>query len=336
MKEQFNLAIDRTVRLYLLVSAAVYIELYFLPAFIAPWIYDIIPKETFTNVIQPSNDIVFFFILLLCLVFRKKGALSLRERPSILYLLAHILSVAAFAAFLWYLLNAYPFQPLGEGNILTKFIRLFNERAVYFTIRFRMSYLLISIVCHYTLLSTFFRGRNLYWKYLFSVIPAFIFAELPDMLFFLRKFLVLNIAKTEFLLLKISGFRSFIHCVPGKDPYIGTDLFNVSVAHYCSGLNGIALFLMAFMAMLIFAWERANKVKAAVIAVFGTLFMYLVNLLRIYTIILIGHLSGSQPAVDCFHKYGGMGLYIIAIIMIQSVSYRWMVNDVPQGKGEVQ
>jgi exosortase/archaeosortase family protein len=298
-----------------------------------PWIYNIIPQVDYNHTVRPSDGMFFFMLILPCFSEHIAG-LSIREKVSIRNLAVFFLFTAFFAAFLNRVINVYPFQPMSEANPFIKFAHIFNKEVGNFTMRFRISYFFIAVACHFALISAFFKTKKtVIDKYLYSACIGFFLAELPDMFMFLKTFFIVNIARAESIMLGSSGFLPVLQIAPGELPVVGTDRYLVTIAHYCSGLNGISLFLLVFSMMVFRAGEKLRKARVLVVMALGVLFMAVMNALRIYVIILLGHFVNAETA-HSFHTYGGIAIYIIAIMLIYRETYAW-ITEPPVVRGKL-
>jgi exosortase/archaeosortase family protein len=133
-----------------------------------------------------------------------------------------------------------------------------------------------------------------------------------------------NVTKVVFLLIKLTGLKAYRYLPLNNSPILGTDMFQVSIAPSCSGLEGISLFLVALFAIVLINLKRINLIHSILVAYVGILIMYLTNILRIYILILIGHFYGPGLAVDLFHSGVSILIYAIMVIAILGISYEWM------------
>ncbi|KJJ83720.1 membrane protein [Candidatus Omnitrophus magneticus] len=313
------------INFFIIASGIIYLELYFLPPFLFPWIYKIIPRSVYELIVMPPTHIFFFFTLITCFLFRSKE-ISLRDKISKKYVIAHILILSFFYWYLFRIIASYPFKPMDDSNLIFKIIKLLNPRMENFSGRFRLICFFLAVSAHFTISASMIKINRKALRWGLSMILAFFLAELAEVFQFLTEILVVSVAKAQYFLLKLASIDAFFYQVPGHTPVVGTPLFKVTVVHYCSGLNGIALFWAAFTVTIILSGSRVNNLKALLVYAGGTMFMYAVNILRILIIILIGHFFNSGIGVDIFHKYGGMILYIIAIITIQKLTHDWLMN----------
>ncbi|MBN9663580.1 MAG: exosortase E/protease, VPEID-CTERM system [Acidobacteria bacterium] len=103
---------------------------------------------------------------------------------------------------------------------------------------------------------------------------------------------------------------------------IGTDRFSVTIAPECSGYEGVGLFLV-FSAAWLFFFRKEYKFPAALALIpAGALLMWILNALRIATLILIGHAGAEGIAFGGFHSEAGWIGFIVTAILFCVLSRR--------------
>ncbi|MFX0136251.1 MAG: exosortase/archaeosortase family protein, partial [Candidatus Hodarchaeota archaeon] len=106
--------------------------------------------------------------------------------------------------------------------------------------------------------------------------------------------------------------------------------FAIDIA--CSGLYsliGFAIFSM-FTAYI----TREPLVKKIAIFAIGLPLIYALNILRIILIVLIGHVSGPNLALNIFHFLGGWNLILIGTLIILTISEKVLKIQILKGKSE--
>jgi len=89
---------------------------------------------------------------------------------------------------------------------------------------------------------------------------------------------------------------------------MGTPAFPVVVTKYCSGYEGVCLFLVFFSVFLVLQRDRLRFPQALLLLPLGALGAYLLNALRIAALVAIGTWFSPQTALDGFHVYAGWPL----------------------------
>jgi len=318
----FNLGSKSFLKYHLFVSFIVYFELLILSTIVS----SIHPIPFAANsVVTPGINYVLFAVLLPLVAYRN-SEIQFRNRPDLSLLFLHVLTVLIFVLYLSYLVEHYPFQPLDRNNVLKKIAVYLNKGNTGLLTRFSFLFLVISVCCHYSLLQSVIYGRKICREYAFSILIAFSLGTAYVLFFveYLWNYVGFGIAQIVFLFLKISGLKPVFFYSPGYDPIIGTNSFTVSIAPLCSGISGILTFLLVLSAIGILKWNKVNKTKLFVVGYIGIFIMYFTNLIRIYMLILIGHFVGESLADELWHSEGSMIYYAAVIIIILSISNRWM------------
>lgn len=106
---------------------------------------------------------------------------------------------------------------------------------------------------------------------------------------------------------------------------IGTDRFSVIIAPECSGYEGVGLFLVFSVAWL-YLFRKEYRFPAALgLIPAGAVLMWVLNALRIATLILIGHLGADRIAAGGFHSEAGWIAFIVTAILFCVLSRRLRV-----------
>ncbi len=127
-------------------------------------------------------------------------------------------------------------------------------------------------------------------------------------------------------LLGVSGLQSVI--IP---PYtLLLSKFAVQIAKYCSGIDSIALFSGLYAVVGLLDWKRFNHRRFLAAFVPALTLLFVLNILRVYGLILAGYYINPQIAFSLFHTYAGMLFFIIYSVIFWGIVYRWMVSPEPQ------
>lgn len=89
---------------------------------------------------------------------------------------------------------------------------------------------------------------------------------------------------------------------------LGTEAFPVHVTKFCSGYEGISLFLVFFCLFLVLWRERLRFPRALLLIPIGMLAAWLLNAGRIAALVLVGTYVSPEVAVEGFHVYAGWPL----------------------------
>lgn len=81
--------------------------------------------------------------------------------------------------------------------------------------------------------------------------------------------------------------------------------FHVNIGAPCAGISSLVTFTFLFVVSVILLKQKnpINYVKSAIALVVGLGIIYLLNIIRVTTIILIGAFYSPEIAIDLFHEY---------------------------------
>lgn len=131
----------------------------------------------------------------------------------------------------------------------------------------------------------------------------------------------------SFIVLKSVAFLLSLHVSPVKE--IGTltlvaGRFAVRIEQACSGLDSMFLFSCLYLLIGLVDWDTFNK-KKLILSYFPALLgMFIVNIFRVYGLILVGVYISPQLALKLFHTYLGMVLFITYFALFWMKAYAWM------------
>ncbi|MDD5181568.1 MAG: archaeosortase/exosortase family protein [Candidatus Nanoarchaeia archaeon] len=104
-------------------------------------------------------------------------------------------------------------------------------------------------------------------------------------------------------------------------PVLSVGNFEVNIGAPCSGIESGSLFIFFYMAIVILDWKRINKKLAALLWIPGLIGMFCVNILRIYVLMLIGHLVSPKIAISIFHENAGWMFFVVYIFVFWYLAY---------------
>lgn len=103
--------------------------------------------------------------------------------------------------------------------------------------------------------------------------------------------------------------------------------FSVTIGEYCSGIESLFLFSSLYFLIGLVDRERFNFRKffgVYPLLVFG---LIIINIFRVYIIILSGVFISPTVAATLFHTYLGMVFFIIYFIVFWKLSYNWLLRS---------
>lgn len=105
------------------------------------------------------------------------------------------------------------------------------------------------------------------------------------------------------------------------------DKFGITIAEYCSGIESIALFTSLYAIVGILDWERLNKKRYFLVYPFALFALCLLNILRVYGLIMAGYYINPEIAFSLFHTYAGMVFFIIYSAIFWAFAYKYLVGS---------
>ena len=78
--------------------------------------------------------------------------------------------------------------------------------------------------------------------------------------------------------------------------------------------------------VMIVDYKRLNIAKLIYTYIPAVLGMYVINILRVYVLMLIGILISPQVAIRLFHTYAGMVLFILYFALFWSIMYKRLLK----------
>jgi exosortase/archaeosortase family protein len=100
--------------------------------------------------------------------------------------------------------------------------------------------------------------------------------------------------------------------------------FAVSIEQSCSGLDSIFLFTCLYILIVLIDRRILNITKVLLVFIPALIGLFMVNILRVYLLVLIGVLISPQLAATLFHTYAGMVLFIVYFLLFLRFVYGWM------------
>lgn len=108
-------------------------------------------------------------------------------------------------------------------------------------------------------------------------------------------------------LLSLSG----LHVTIGAPYLLLFDKFGITIAEYCSGVESIALFTGLYAVVGLMDWHRLRYNRFFMIFPVALLLLFLLNIVRIYGLIMAGYYINPDIAFSLFHTYAGLVFFIL-------------------------
>lgn len=107
---------------------------------------------------------------------------------------------------------------------------------------------------------------------------------------------------------------------------IAVNGFAVAIKEACSGLDSLFMFTGLYTLIGIVDRTKLNIRKMILLYPIAAIGMYLVNILRVYILILIGALISPKIAIGLFHTYAGMILFIVYFGIFWTLMYKRLLK----------
>jgi exosortase/archaeosortase family protein len=105
------------------------------------------------------------------------------------------------------------------------------------------------------------------------------------------------------------------------------DKFGVTVAQYCSGVESIALFTGLYAIVGLLDWKRLNTRRYVAVFPFALVGLGVLNILRVFGLIMAGYYINPEIAFSLFHTYAGMVFFILYSLVFWWVAYKYLLKQ---------
>lgn len=131
-------------------------------------------------------------------------------------------------------------------------------------------------------------------------------------------------------MLSASGLESIV--VPPHT--LMFDKFGITVAEFCSGVESIALFTGLYAVVGLLDWKRLNRRRYFVIFPIALAVLFLLNIVRVYGLIMAGYYINAEIAFSLFHTYAGMVFFILYSAVFWAIAYKYLMST-PKKEGKI-
>lgn len=100
--------------------------------------------------------------------------------------------------------------------------------------------------------------------------------------------------------------------------------FIVKIGEACSGIYSIFIFSALYLLAILLDWKKLNKIKAMLTFIPALIGAFLVNILRVFLLMVIGANYSREIAVGLYHSYTGMIFFLIYFAIFWKLTYKWM------------
>ncbi len=295
------------------------LALLYLPHVVKNWIVSLYSLESLIN--MPANLRVFnkiaalevLAVLLICFILFNRDLLKSLDLPSIKKMRLLLFIVLSYACMLWYygsqiLVNK--FQIFGGAPaviiVISQFLALMAYLAFALVAVFGMDYL-----------------RSLHRKtrpQLFYFVAAEIVLT-ALLVLFQKSWLFFSQIVSMILFSALAPFYPVQYNLLEDGPLLSVGDFAVSIGSPCSGIESMFLFTAFFAAILALDYKRIRKGRFALFFILGFIGAYIINIVRLYLLILAGIHVSPKFAVGLFHTNAGWVLFVLYFL-----TYYWIVR----------
>ena len=136
------------------------------------------------------------------------------------------------------------------------------------------------------------------------------------------------VAKSVAILLGLIGSVNL--SFSGDLPVLSFNGFMVKIAQTCSGIDSIFLFTALYLGILAWDWKILNKKKVFWLFFVGVVGAFMLNIVRIFLLILIGAYISRDFALNVFHTNASAILFLIYFAVFLKLSYGWMKKNIAE------
>ena len=103
--------------------------------------------------------------------------------------------------------------------------------------------------------------------------------------------------------------------------------FGAQIAEACSGVYSIFLFSALYLFIMFVDWKKINKIKALILFIPAVIGAFLINVLRVFTLFLVGAYVSKDVAMGMYHSYTGMIFFLLYFALFWLLFYKWMKDE---------
>jgi exosortase/archaeosortase family protein len=123
-------------------------------------------------------------------------------------------------------------------------------------------------------------------------------------------------------LLAISG----LHAIVFPPHSLLFNEFGITIAESCSGIESIALFTSLYAIVGLLDWKRLHRRRYFLLFPIALAILFLLNIVRVYGLIMAGYYINPQLAFSLFHTYAGLLFFIAYSAVFWLISYKYLLK----------
>lgn len=111
-----------------------------------------------------------------------------------------------------------------------------------------------------------------------------------------------------------------------QGPILGVGDFRVGISKVCSGIDSLLFFISLFAILVVLNWKDMDKKRMALLFVPGLIGTFLLNIIRVFLLIVIAVKISPEFAVDTFHTNAGWILFLGYFITFWHFGSKWVMK----------
>ena len=284
--------------------------------------YLAIPTDFYFRMLQGLSKQDFLnsaiFVVVAFLLWRRKDILNFKAYRQNYRQTAIFSVLTVLAIFIHYFFKYWIVQNLGlalQHVFLITLIKYFFDIIIIFFLSYA--------VYNANFIKLFI--KNYYKSILFFTIILFLYYKLIG--WFQDSWLFFSTAVGEILRFVFSLFFNNVtfHNSAAAGPILGVNNFRVGISKVCSGIDSLLFFISLFAILVVLNWKELDKKRMAVLFVPGVVGTFIVNIIRVFLIILIAQ-KYPDFAVDLFHTNAGWILFLGYFITFWHFGSKWVLE----------
>lgn len=100
--------------------------------------------------------------------------------------------------------------------------------------------------------------------------------------------------------------------------------FGVKIGEPCSGIYSIFIFTGLYLFITLIDWKKLNKAKVISLFIPAVIGAFLVNIFRVFLLMIIGAYLSREAALGLYHSYTGMIFFMVYFIIFWTLTYKWI------------
>lgn len=105
------------------------------------------------------------------------------------------------------------------------------------------------------------------------------------------------------------------------------DRFGITIAESCSGIESIALFTGLYAIVGLLDWKRLHIQRFFIVFPFALLVLFMLNIVRVYGLIMAGYYIDPGIAFSLFHTYAGVVFFILYSALFWTIAYKYLLRQ---------